>query len=198
MIVAGDELSHTQRGNNNTYCQDNELTWLRWALSQEEQAFLNFVQSMIQIRRGQPVFQRRKFFQGRSIFGADVDDITWFEPSGAEMTEQAWNSGWAQCFGVRLAGDLVAEIDERGEPITGDSILLLMNAHHEMIPFTLPARYEGQQWERLADTALPDTKTASFPAGEAYELQGRSVVVLRSQPPARGEQPAVAGMEARA
>jgi glycogen operon protein len=183
MLLAGDELSHTQQGNNNTYCQDNELTWLKWDLSAEERHFLEFVQNVIHIRRTQPVFQRRKFFKGRAIYGADVADISWFEPSGEPMGEKAWNAGYNQCFGFALAGDLIGDVDERGDPITGDSILLLMNAYHETIPFTLPSRYEGQQWHGVLDTARPDSGPDVCPAGKPYELQGRSMVVLRSEPP---------------
>ena len=122
-------------------------------MTDEQQAFYDFVRAAIQIRRTQPVFQRRKFFQGRAIHGEGIQDISWFDPSGQEMTERAWNTGYARCLGVRLAGDLIGELDERGEPVVGDTILLLMNAHHEAIPFTLPPLKEGQQWERLLDTA---------------------------------------------
>ncbi|MGH7843785.1 MAG: glycogen debranching protein GlgX, partial [Candidatus Binatia bacterium] len=192
MLLAGDELSQTQQGNNNTYCQDNELTWLKWDLSEEERAFLEFVQNVIRIRRTQPVFQRRKFFQGRAIFGADVADITWFEPSGKPMGEEGWNAGYNQCFGFALAGDLIGDVDERGQPVIGDSILILMNAYHEGLQFKLPARYEGQQWERLVDTASPREELSARPGGEPYELKGRSMVVLRSEPPPNREQHALA------
>ena len=138
MLLAGDELGHTQNGNNNTYCQDNELTWLSWDLDEEQKGFCEFVRNLIGILRTQPVFQRRKFFLGRAIRGEGIKDISWFEPSGQEMTEEAWSTGYARCLGMRLAGDLIGEIDERGEPIKGDSILLLMNAHHEAISFMLP------------------------------------------------------------
>jgi pullulanase/glycogen debranching enzyme len=133
--------SDTQQGNNNTYCQDSELTWLDWQLTDEEREFIEFVREVIAIRREQPVFQRRKFFQGRAIFGADVPDINWFEPSGKPMGEEGWNAGYNQCFGFALAGDLIGDVDERGQPIVGDSILILMNAYHEALPFTLPVRY---------------------------------------------------------
>ena len=185
MLLAGDEFSHTQQGNNNAYCQDNEITWLKWELTDEERDFLEFVRKVVKIERTQPVFQRRKFFQGREIFGADIDDLTWFEPSGQEMGAEAWNSGYARCLGVRFAGDLIGDMDERGEPIKGDTILLLMNAHHEAILFTLPARVENQPWERLLDTADPHGGSLPCTGGQQYELKGRSMVVLRTEPPAR-------------
>jgi glycogen operon protein len=135
MLLAGDELSHTQQGNNNTYCQDSELTWLDWQLTDDERKFLEFVRQVISIRRSQPVFQRRKFFQGQPIFGGDESDIAWFEPSGAAMGEEGWNAGFNQCFGMRMSGDLIGDVDERGQDIKGNSILILMNAFHEAIPF---------------------------------------------------------------
>ncbi len=196
MLLAGDELNHTQKGNNNAYCQDSDITWLRWDLTEEEHAFLDFVRNVIQIERTQPVFQRRKFFQGRAIYGADIDDITWFEPSGQEMGSEAWNSGYARCLGVRFAGDLIGDVDERGEPVRGDTILLLLNAHHEAIPFTLPARVEGQPWERLLDTADPHGKPDQYIAGGQYELQGRSMVVLRTESPQRGQEQSLASTAA--
>jgi isoamylase len=186
MLLAGDELSQTQQGNNNAYCQDNDITWLNWQLTDEQQAFCDFVRAVIRIQHIQPVFQRRKFFLGRPIRGAGIQDISWFEPSGQEMTEDAWNTGYARCLGVRLAGDLIGHVEARGEPIVGDTILLLMNAHHEAVPFTLPATREGQQWERLLDTADPQGEPRQCPGGQQYELQGRSMAVLRT--PAQQEE----------
>jgi isoamylase len=185
MLLAGDELSHTQQGNNNTYCQDNELTWLNWELNDEERDFLEFVRQMIAIRRTQPVLQRRKFFQGRAIFGADIEDITWFEPSGEAMGEEAWNAGFNQCFGFRMPGDLIGDVDERGQEIRGDSMLILMNAFHEPIPFIIPARFKGERWQRLFDTAQPTTEPEWFASEQAYELAGRSLVAFRTRPPRR-------------
>ena len=183
MLLAGDELSQTQQGNNNTYCQDNERTWLHWDLTEEQQDFGNFVRAVMQLRRTHPVFQRRKFFQDRAIHGVDVHDIAWFECSGQEMSEEAWNSGYVRCLGVQLAGDLIGDMDERGEPVRDDTILLLLNAHYEAIPFTLPARREGQEWERLLDTADPHGEPARCLGGEQYVLQGRSMGVLRTEAP---------------
>ena len=185
MLLAGDELSHTQQGNNNTYCQDNELTWLNWQLSEDKRNFLEFVKQIISIRRRQPVFQRRKFFQGRSIYGNEIGDITWFEPSGQPMREEAWNAGFNQCFGMRMLGDMIGDVDERGQEIKGDSILLLINAFHEPIPFKIPSqlRRQRQRWQRLIDTALPDAEQIWFASGKAYDLKGRSMVIFRTVPP---------------
>lgn len=181
MMLAGDEIGHTQRGNNNTYCQDNELTWIDWNITEERRQFLDFVRAVIDVRRKQPVFQRRKFFQGRHVAGDDVPDISWFQPSGEEMTDEAWNAGFSQCLGVRLPGDLIGDVDERGEPIAGDSIVLLINAHYEPIPFTIPSRSDGEEWERLLDTADPAGKPSTYRGNDKYDLKGRSMVVLRSE-----------------
>jgi glycogen operon protein len=181
MLLAGDELSHTQKGNNNTYCQDNELTWLNWNLSPPQKEFLAFVGRVIKLWSEQPVLQRRKFWQGRKIRG--VKDITWLEPSGKEMSDEAWDASFLRCLGVRLAGNHIEEKDERGQRIVGDTLLNLFNAHHEMIPFTLPAAPEGEQWELLLDTTTAANENLLLAGGTAYPLQGRSVVVLRQYKP---------------
>jgi glycogen operon protein len=184
MILGGDELSHTQQGNNNAYCQDNEIAWLNWDLDDERKAFLEFVRILTRIRLEQPVFQRRRFFQGRPIRGEGISDVSWFQPSGQEMSDQDWNAGFARCLGMRLAGDQIGEADERGDPIEGDTFLLLFNAHHEGIPFTLPATRPEHYWETVLDTAagpVPAGAPPSFGAGQQYALQPRSVAVLRTR-----------------
>jgi glycogen operon protein len=177
MFLAGDEFSHSQQGNNNAYCQDNELTWLNWQLTDEQRAWCDFVRAVIQVRRTQPVFRRRKFFLGRPIRGEGIQDISWFDSSGEEMTEEAWNTGHARCLGVCLAGDRIGGTDERSELVVGDTILLLMNAHYEAIPFMLPPLKEGQRWERVLDTA---PEPLPFEGESLYELQGRTMAVLRT------------------
>ncbi len=178
MILAGDELGHTQRGNNNTYCQDNELTWLDWNLTPEKQAFLDFVKRVIRIWQTQPVLQRRKFFQGRQIRGSEVKDITWFEPSGHEMTDEGWNTHHVRCLAVRLAGDTMVEFDDRGAPIHGDTLLILLNAHHEPVDFTLPADH-GHPWERILGTAEDEDESLMLKEGAVLSVEGRSLQVFR-------------------
>jgi isoamylase len=179
MMTAGDEISHTQNGNNNAYCQDNELTWLNWNLSPEQDKLLAFARKVVELRHTQPVLQRRKFFRGRAIRGTNIKDIYWLEPSGAEMTDEAWNAGFVRSLGVCLIGVLTGEVDERGEPINGDTLLFLFNAHHEPVPFTLPEALEGQQWERLTDTADPEAEPRPMELGTHYKLEGRSLAVFR-------------------
>ena len=181
MICGGDELSHTQKGNNNTYCQDNELTWLNWDLDAEKTAFLEFVCKAAQIWKEQPVFQRRKFFLGRDIRGTGITDISWFEPSGHDMSDDAWGKGFVRCMGVRLAGDKIGDLNERGEPIVGDTLLLLLNAHHEPIPFTLPETKTEHYWECLLDTAQEIKEKVAMTGGQQYPLQGRSLVLLSTR-----------------
>ena len=179
MILAGDELSHTQNGNNNTYCQDNELSWLNWDLDDRQQKFLDFVRKVAQICKEQPVFQRRKFFQGRSIRGSGITDISWFGPDGQDMSDEAWSAGFVKCLGVRLAGDLIGDVDEKGEKLVGETLLLILNAHHEPIPFTLPVTNPGHSWESILDTADPEAGPGLFGAGQQFPLHGRSLALLR-------------------
>jgi glycogen operon protein len=192
MLYGGDELGHTQSGNNNGYCHDDELTWLQWELNEEQKAFLDFVRQVANVRRENPVFHRRKFFQGRVIRGAEVADVSWFKPAGVEMSDEDWNAGFSRCLGVRLAGDKIGDVDERGEPIIGDTVLLLLNAHYEPIPFMLPETKAEHHWERLFDTAAPAGEATSLPGGENYPLQGRSMAVLRTQLPQETGQPVTA------
>jgi glycogen operon protein len=179
MLLGGDELSHSMDGNNNAYCQDDDISWLNWQLDGRKRGFLEFVRKLIEIWRKQPVFQRRSFFQGRSIRGTDIRDVSFLGPDGTDMDDQAWNTGFVRCMGVRLAGDLIAEVDERGEPIVGDTTMMLLNAHHEAISFSLPRYKVGQHWERMFDTALDDTFAgATLREGDLYPLQGRSMAVF--------------------
>ncbi len=179
MLRAGDELSHTQQGNNNTYCQDSELTWLNWELTAEQHGFLHFVRRVVALWKEQPVLQRRKFFQGRPLRGAEIKDLTWYEPSGQEMSNEAWTASSLRCLGVRLAGDLIGEVDSRGRKIVGDTLLLLFNAHHEPFPFTLPDHGVNEQWELLLDTSDPTRQDEFFPMGEEFALRERSLAVFR-------------------
>ena len=179
MICGGDELSHSQNGNNNAYCQDNELTWFDWNTDERRQAFFEFTKKLLHVRASQPVFQRRKFFKGRPIRGTGISDISWLEPSGNEMTDEAWNSGYVKCLGVRLAGDVIDDVDDHGEPIVGETVLILLNAHHEPIPFTLPTHQAERHWERLADTADPDAEPSFHEGKQTYDLKDRALALFR-------------------
>src|SRR5207245_8806235 len=128
----------------------------------------------------QPVFHRRKFFLGRRIRGSDIKDLSWFDPSGKEMSDQDWNAGFVRCLGMRLAGDLIGDVDERGEPVVGETLLLLLNAHHEATPFALPATRAEHHWERLLDTADTPVEAKPLLGGDKYGLKESSVVVMRT------------------
>ncbi len=178
MICGGDELGRTQHGNNNAYCQDNELSWTDWKLTPARRRFLEFVRRVVDIRSRYPVLSRKKFFLGRSIRGSDVKDIEWISPSGVEMNDQAWTASFVRSLGVRLAGDLIDEVDERGERITGSTLVLLFNADSAPVLFNLPARQPGELWLRILDTSEETGGRIKGLAGDHYELAGRSVAII--------------------
>jgi isoamylase len=189
MLFAGDELSHTKNGNNNTYCQDNELTWLHWDLDERKEKFLDFVRKCTRIWHEQPTLQRRKFFQGRAIRGSGIKDISFFDINGNEMSDEQWGEANARSIGIRLAGDEIGDTDERGEPIRGDTLLLLFNSHWEELPFTLPTAREEHVWESMLDTARPDDPPKAYKPGAKFPLFGRSVAVLHTATRAEVGQP---------
>ncbi|HOC18138.1 MAG TPA: glycogen debranching protein GlgX [Vicinamibacterales bacterium] len=178
MIRGGDELSQSQGGNNNAYCQDNDITWLDWKLTPQQIEFLDFARQVVHLRHEQPVLHRRRFFQGGRIRGADIKDITWFAPDGGEMADEAWTSSLARALGVRLAGDAIDERDERGERITGDTLVLLLNAGDADVPFKLPPVAARCHWEVVFDSANGQEQAVPYDGGQEYEIQARSIAVL--------------------
>ena len=185
MICGGDEIGRTQHGNNNAYCQDNEISWYDWELDDERRTLLEFTRRLIATRLQHPALHRRKFFQGRRIRGSDVRDITWLRPDGGEMTEAEWEANWVRTLGVRLDGRALDEVDERGDPIVDDTLLLLLNAHADTVPMTLPPPLPGAAWEVVVDTAQPDLEPGErrLDASEPYQLRGRSLALLREATP---------------
>jgi len=181
MLCGGDEIGRTQEGNNNAYCQDNEISWLDWKLDKARRDLLAFTRSLIQLRREHPVLRRRQFLYGRRIHGSEVKDLAWFRPDGKEMTEESWQDPLARCIGLRLAGDAIDEVDTQGEPITDDTLLILLNAYHEALAFTLPAHRPGVKWELVLDTRSAEGRRLhrSMKGGEVYELEARCVAVLQ-------------------
>jgi isoamylase len=180
MIYAGDAIGHTQMGNNNAYCQDNPVSWLSWVPQTEDRNLLAFVQRMINLRKRHPVFRRRRFFQGRPIKGADVKDVLWLNSSGKEMSEDEWRDPSVSCLGMFLAGQGLDETDERGRKIGDENFLVLLNAHHEDVAFTLPASHLGARWSGWMDTSREGglRLVETYDTGTAYPLQARSLVVL--------------------
>jgi isoamylase len=182
MISGGDELSRTQQGNNNGYCQDNELSWYPWELGKEEKQFLEFVKRIVAIRKSQLVFLRRNFFQGRPIRGTETKDIAWLAPDGNEMADKDWENPSARSLGVLLGGEALNEIDEMGRPIRGETLLLLLNSGTEEVSFVLPSHNEGGHWRLMLDTTaeepVPERRGFREP-GTAYPLGDRSVALFR-------------------
>ncbi|HZG90392.1 MAG TPA: glycogen debranching protein GlgX [Pseudonocardia sp.] len=196
MLLHGDELGRTQHGNNNVYCQDGEIAWVDWSLAGKNAGLIGFTAGVTALRRGHPVFRRRRFFQGRPIrprrrSDAPLPDIAWFTPAGEEMTEQDWDSGFGKCVTAFLNGAGMDEHDTRGEPVTDDSFLLCLNAHHEDIDVRIPGPEYGGTWAIVVDTAAGEVITLStapgvvaadppiVEAGAVHAVPARSVLVLQ-------------------
>jgi isoamylase len=180
MLYAGDAMGHTQMGNNNAYCQDNELSWINWDLQPHDRELLAFAQRMINLRKRHPVFRRRHFFQGRPIKGENIKDILWLNPKGSEMTEEEWRDPQVRCLGMFLLGQGLDETDERGRKRGDENFLLLFNAHHEDVEFVLPEFHPGTRWTAWMDTSREGGLRAgdTFDARAAYPLQARAMVVM--------------------
>jgi isoamylase len=179
MLCAGDEMGRTQGGNNNAYAQDNEVSWHHWDLTDVQRAQLEFTRRMIALRAQHPVLRRRKFFQGRPIRGHDVNDITWLRPDGQPMTDDEWETEWNRTMAVMLAGEELGEMNDEGELMRDDTLLILVNAHTETVEFRLPPA--DSQWEVVIDTAVGHTEPGRMYAqGSPLSMPDRSLLLLRS------------------
>jgi isoamylase len=176
MLRGGDEVGMTQMGNNNAYCQDNEMSWVDWDLSEQAKAFLEFVRKAIHIRREHPVFRRRKFFQGEKVFG-HARDLLWLQPNGSEMTGEAWADKGLRSVGAVLLGDAINEYNERGERIADDTFTLLLNSDANPVEFTLPKI--GDKWAVVLRTSSSLGQDGEARSGETLRLEGRSALLLR-------------------
>ncbi|RZS89475.1 glycogen operon protein [Motilibacter rhizosphaerae] len=182
MVLHGDEMSRSQGGNNNAYCQDNEISWVDWNESRAEWSLLEFTQRLVKMRREHPVFRRRRFFHGRPIRGAEdtVSDIAWFRPDGTPMGGEDWDNSNAKAVGVFLNGDAISEPDERGSKVKDDSFLLLFNASHEDLTFTMPDSQYAGAWDVDLDTSAPlIDDQPPVKAGGEIAVEARSLLVLR-------------------
>jgi len=168
-------------GNNNAYCQDNELSWCDWNLDDRRRELLEFTRHLIKIRRDHPVLRRRKFFHGRPIRGKGVKDIMWLRPDGKEMTDEDWDSSWIHCLGMLLIGQVQDEVDENGVSLNDDAFFVILNAYHEPISFTVPTPLTGIKWEVIVDTSASKkgTKKRLVDGGQTVEVSGRSAVLLK-------------------
>jgi isoamylase len=197
LLSGGDEIGRTQGGNNNAYAQDNETSWYAWPLEGPARALLRFTRHLIGLRTRHPGLRRRQFFFGRKIRGSEVKDLSWFRPDGKEMSDDDWNV-FTRCFGLRLAGDAIADVDTLGRPVVDDTLLLLINAHWEPIGFVLPAHQRSVRWEPLLDTREADgqPRLRPFRGGQTYDLEARSLVLFRlgrTPRSSRADHPAAAG-----
>ncbi len=183
MIVAGDEISRTQRGNNNAYCQDNEISWLNW--EHADQDLLGYTRKLIHFAQGHPTFCRRKWFQGQPIKGVGLEDIAWFLPEGSEMTEEHWNNDFAKSLGVFLNGKGIHSKGSKGETIFDDTFYLMFNANHDAVEYKLPPAKYGNNWVKILDTFdnyLEDKTEADgehIPAESIFKVEARSIVLLK-------------------
>jgi isoamylase len=185
MLLGGDEMGRTQGGNNNAYCQDNEISWIDW--ENVDRDLLEYTSRLIAFRREHPVFRRRRWFLGTRIHGEGVRDLGWFRPDGELMGDEDWQKGFARSLGVFLNGDAIASLDARGDRVVDDSFYVLFNAHHEGLSFRLPNRPDwGERWVQVLNTGEPgDPMPAEPPEGQEVASGGevavgaRAVVVLR-------------------
>jgi glycogen operon protein len=179
MLLGGDEIGRTQQGNNNAYCQDNEISWYDW--DDVDTDMLAYTQRLIQIRKNHPVFRRRRWFEGRSVIGSDRNDIAWYNTDGSEMSDDAWRRGYAKSLAIYLDGRGIPTTDERGERVLDDSFLVLFNAHSEPVQFTMPQDLLGLEWEIMLYSATGLAAPLPIEAPETGDVGGWSVVLLRKK-----------------
>jgi isoamylase len=190
MICGGDEIGRTQQGNNNAYCQDNEISWYHWDIGEGEQGLLEFTKRLIALRRRHPNLRRKRFFQDRAIEpgqarnveweGGYVKDILWVRPDGQEMTSEEWEAGWVRCLGLQLSGKTLDDVNSVGEPISDETYLIMLNPHHEPIKFYMPTVDHNGDWEVVMDTRTAGVpEPARIKTGEPFELESHSAALMR-------------------
>jgi glycogen operon protein len=178
MISGGDEMGRTQKGNNNAYCQDNEISWYDWTPSEEKELLIDFTCRLIALRKDHPNLRRRKFFQGRVIHNSAERDIAWFAANGKELDENAWHTGWMRTLGMMLNGATLDATDQLGNSITDHSFLLLLNAYHEPVNFALPAPPQDGVWQCILNTSHIETPFKKSTARRRVRLEGRTLILL--------------------
>jgi len=179
MLVAGDELGRTQGGNNNAYCQDNEISWIDWRNA--DQTLIEFTAKLIHLRNGHSVFSRKNWFRGDKVSEGGAEDIAWFLPDGVHMTEEHWNQGHAKSVAIFLNGEGLHAVDSEGKRVEDESFYIIFNAHSESISYHLPRKKYGAEWELVLTTHNCDKQDKQrFSAGDIMEIEGRSVVLLKN------------------
>jgi glycogen operon protein len=181
MLLGGDELARTQHGNNNAYCQDNEISWFSWEIDERRERLLEFTRRLIHFRAAHPVFRRTQFLTGDSPLGSGLPDSWWFRPDGRKMARRDWANGELRSIGLFLNGDEIPSRTRQGDHITDESFLVLFNSHHEPVTFGLPPRRFGARWKLELSTAEPHVEEGerNWPARGEVEVGGRSIVLLR-------------------
>ena len=176
MLAHGDELARTQRGNNNAYAQDNEITWVNWELDDSQVALIEFTRKLIAIREAHPVLRRRHFFKGAVIDGSTQKDVTWVGPDGAAFVHEDWRDASAHAFGMLIDGAATDEVDERGSAVHGDTLLLLLNGGEQDVTFSLPEMRDEKIWVIMVDTAKDDMPVVRE---TTVQVQAHSLMLLR-------------------
>ncbi|WP_310589739.1 hypothetical protein [Dyadobacter psychrotolerans] len=179
MLVAGDEFGRSQSGNNNAYCQDNEISWLNWETADQE--LLEFTKGIIRFCKQHPTFRRRRWFQGRPIKGSSVHDIMWFLPEGTQMSDENWEHGFAKSLGVYLDGKGIKDVDYNSDRLVDDSFYIIFNAHFEPLDYILPVGNSAQTWRKTIDTSIGfvGLDWHEFKPGDAIQVQSRSLMVMQ-------------------
>ncbi len=193
MLCGGDEIGRTQRGNNNAYCQDNEISWYDWNLDERRQRLLEFTRQLIALRMAHPNLRRRKFFQDREVRHSSLKDIAWYGNDGQEMTPEQWSAGWMRSIALLYNGNTLDQVDGMGQPITDDSFLILLNSYHDCVSYTLPPSPRGRGWTLIMNTHDLEKPFTSEKMKGQMDVQGRSVALLMED----GEAEEVSPLEAQ-
>jgi isoamylase len=177
MILAGDEFGRTQNGNNNAYCQDTEISWLNWNITEKGKALIQFVKKLAHLRHKYPILRRNRFLTGQYVEEVGVKDVTWINANGGEMTAEHWQDSGMACFGMLLDGRAQATGIRKSS--TDATLLVLINGHNDLVEFTLPECYGGMQWSLLVDTNIADaSEKGIFDPGDKYGVTGRSLLLF--------------------
>jgi glycogen operon protein len=189
MICGGDEICRTQRGNNNAYCQDNEISWYDWHLDERKLRFLEFTRQLIEFRKVHPNLRRRKFYQDREVYHSSLKDIAWYNVEGKEMNDSSWHEGWMRSVGVMFNGNTINQSDELGQPIVDDTFLLLLNSYGDCVTYSLPQSPKNLGWELVLDTSdlAQPFKSKAFKK-DKLDVYARSFVLLKEIAPSEEAQ----------
>ncbi len=179
MLCGGDEIGRTQNGNNNAYCQDNEISWYNWKLDERQRRLLAFTRKLIALRTAHPNLRRRRFFQDREVRHSSLKDIAWYRNNGEEMTQEQWDAGWMRSIALMYNGNTLDVVDDMGLPIFDDSFLILLNSYHDCVTYTLPPSPKGRGWILIMDTSDIERPFKSVSIKGQMDVRGRSVVLLQ-------------------